>query len=147
MHAHIIGTLTLAITTTVALSVGQIKMIRILTVIAYLVSVSMVAASLSAYYVFIWNPYAGNNTQTPNTEGMAMALHRAGGQYVYADTVAADRRYLGKHLLRVAGKLSAGECFDNGRPSPPSGDGFVCGLRASEQWFSTGATRNSRGNQ
>ncbi|VVC38851.1 TRP-interacting helix, InaF motif [Cinara cedri] len=72
----------------------KIKMIRMLTVVAYLVSVSTVAASLSAYYVFIWNPYAGNTTQTPNTEGMVMALHRVGGEYVFADTVAANRRYL-----------------------------------------------------
>lgn len=74
--------------------VQQIKIIRILTVIAYLISVSAVAATLSAYYVFIWNPHAGNRTDLPNAEGIVMALQRARNDYVFAN--AADRGYSGK---------------------------------------------------
>lgn len=72
-----------------------------LTVVAYLVSVSTVAASLSAYYVFMWNPYAaGNSTQTTaggggGAEGIAMALRRVADDCVYADAEA-DRRHSGK---------------------------------------------------
>lgn len=69
----------------------KIKIIRILTVIAYLVSVSTVATMLSAYYVFIWNPHAGNSTQTPNAERLVMALQRASGEYVFANS--ADHEY------------------------------------------------------
>ncbi|XP_060857444.1 uncharacterized protein LOC132935025 [Metopolophium dirhodum] len=69
----------------------KIKIIRIMTVIAYLVSVSTVATMLSAYYVFIWNPHAANNTQTPNAERLVMALQRTGGEYVFANS--ADHEY------------------------------------------------------
>jgi len=65
-----------------------------MTVIAYLVSVSTVAAMLSAYYVFVWNPHAGNYTQTPNAERLVMALQRAGGKYVFANS--ADHEYTGE---------------------------------------------------
>ncbi|KAL4134800.1 hypothetical protein QTP88_006512 [Uroleucon formosanum] len=69
----------------------KIKIIRIMTVIAYLVSVSTVATMLSAYYVFVWNPHAANYTQTPNAERLVMALQRAGGEYVFANSV--DHEY------------------------------------------------------
>jgi len=52
-----------------------------LTVIAYLLSVSTVASTLSAYYIFVWNPYAANDTQKPNSDGMVMALQRDGHGY------------------------------------------------------------------
>uniref|UniRef100_A0A2S2R578 Uncharacterized protein n=1 Tax=Sipha flava TaxID=143950 RepID=A0A2S2R578_9HEMI len=72
----------------------KIKFIRILTVIAYLVSVSTVATMLSAYYIFIWNPHTGNFTQTPNAERIVMALQRASGEYAFVN--AADHEYSGK---------------------------------------------------
>lgn len=52
-----------------------------LTVVAYLLSVSTVASTLSAYYIFVWNPYAANDTQTLNSEGMVMALRRDSDRY------------------------------------------------------------------
>lgn len=59
-------------------------------------SVSTVATMLSAYYVFIWNPHAGNSTQTPNAERLVMALQRASGEYVFANI--ADHEYTGKNM-------------------------------------------------
>lgn len=38
------------------------KMLRLLTVIAYLISVSMPAMILSSYYIFIWESPKGNST-------------------------------------------------------------------------------------
>lgn len=32
------------------------KIVRLLTVVAYMMSVSMAALMLSAYYIFLWNP-------------------------------------------------------------------------------------------
>jgi len=54
---------------------------------------------LSAYYVFIWNPHAANNTQTPNAERLVMALQRAGGEYVFANS--ADHEYIGKKTREI----------------------------------------------
>lgn len=71
----------------------QIKIIRILTVIAYLVSVSIVATMLSAYYIFVWNPHVANNTQTPNAEKLVMPLQRASDENVFAKS--ADHEYTG----------------------------------------------------
>lgn len=56
---------------------SQIKIIRTLTVIAYLISVSAVATILSAYYIFVWDPQTGNYTQTSNVEGVSMAFRIA----------------------------------------------------------------------
>lgn len=39
-------------------NVRSSKIVRILTVLAYMVAVSMAAILLSIYYTFIWNPYA-----------------------------------------------------------------------------------------
>ncbi|XP_069673099.1 uncharacterized protein [Periplaneta americana] len=44
------------------------KIIRVLTVLAYVLSVSLAAIMLSLYYVFLWDP------KIPNTERGAMAL-------------------------------------------------------------------------
>jgi len=55
-----------------------------------------VATMLSAYYVFIWNPHAANNTQTPNAERLVMALQRAGGEYVFA-----NHDYTGKKTREI----------------------------------------------
>lgn len=37
------------------------KIFRVLTVLAYIVAVSMAAILITIYYTFIWNPYANNN--------------------------------------------------------------------------------------
>lgn len=55
----------------------QIKIIRTLTVIAYLISVSAVATILSAYYIFVWDPQTGNYTQITSVEGVSMAFRIA----------------------------------------------------------------------
>lgn len=34
------------------------KLVRVLTVVAYIFSVSLAAIMLSLYYIFIWNPYS-----------------------------------------------------------------------------------------
>lgn len=52
-----------------------------LTVFAYLLSVSTVASTLSAYYIFVWNPYAGNDTRKSDPDGMVMALRRDNDRY------------------------------------------------------------------
>lgn len=39
---------------------SETKVIRVLTVIAYMCSVSMAAVMLSLYYVFLWNPEPPN---------------------------------------------------------------------------------------
>lgn len=45
---------------------AQPKLIRVLTVLAYILSVSMAAILLSIYYIFIWK---GNNTQAMPLQG------------------------------------------------------------------------------
>lgn len=61
-------------------------------------SVSTVATMLSAYYIFVWNPHAGNFTQAPNAERIVMALQRASGDYAFAN--AADHEYTGKIYVK-----------------------------------------------
>lgn len=81
----------------------QIKIIRLISVFAYLVSVSLVAALLSAYYICIWNPRAANitiDTQTVNAERIMMALPTTGGEYVFDST--ADGRYAGNVQTTVS---------------------------------------------
>lgn len=60
------------------------KIIRLLTVIAYVISVSMAAIILSLYYVFLWDPqikypikgkHAPASTKAPSSEETAPALN------------------------------------------------------------------------
>lgn len=46
------------------------RTVRVLTVCAYVFSVSLAAIILSAYYVFIWNPTdaSAKNAENPNTK-------------------------------------------------------------------------------
>lgn len=43
------------------------KIIRVLTVCAYLISVSLAAIMLSVYYIFLWEPKPHDDTITPST--------------------------------------------------------------------------------
>jgi hypothetical protein len=52
------------------------KVIRVLTVVAYVLSVSMAAIMLSLYYVFLWDP----KIPTLRREGAPMALMDPGPQ-------------------------------------------------------------------
>uniref|UniRef100_A0A2S2PIZ5 Uncharacterized protein n=1 Tax=Schizaphis graminum TaxID=13262 RepID=A0A2S2PIZ5_SCHGA len=91
----------------------KIKIIRILTVIAYLVSVSTVATLLSAYYIFVWNPQIGNNTQTPNAERLVIALQRASSEYVFANS--ADHEYTdnGRFISEVKNSYKTNDQSNN----------------------------------
>ncbi|XP_025198409.1 uncharacterized protein LOC112596817 [Melanaphis sacchari] len=91
----------------------KIKIIRILTVIAYLVSVSTVATMLSAYYIFVWNPQTGNNTQTPNPERLVIALQRASSDYVFANS--ADHEYTdnGRFISEVKNSYKTNDQSNN----------------------------------
>ncbi|XP_050529561.1 uncharacterized protein LOC126899066 isoform X2 [Daktulosphaira vitifoliae] len=54
----------------------KIKIIRIITVIAYLIAVSTASVMLSAYYMFLWKPQVRNLTLPSDTEeGIMMAQH------------------------------------------------------------------------
>ncbi|CAG7835690.1 unnamed protein product [Allacma fusca] len=49
------------------------KLVRILTVIAYIISVSTAAVLLSAYYVFLWKPATSSSaTESPTTLAMLL---------------------------------------------------------------------------
>ncbi|XP_039281505.1 putative transmembrane protein INAFM2 isoform X1 [Nilaparvata lugens] len=47
------------------------KAVRVLTVIAYVFSVSLAAITLSLYYVFLWKPAASSKIATYNTSASA----------------------------------------------------------------------------
>lgn len=64
-----------------------------LTVVAYLISVSTAASMLSAYYIFVWDPHVTNDTKTPNMERRTMALPRMSGEYIIANPE--NRHYSG----------------------------------------------------
>lgn len=86
---HLRATVFPALIVVVILVQKQIKIIRLFSVFAYLVSVSLVAALLSAYYICIWNPRAANitiDTPTVNAERIMMALQTTGGEYVFDST-------------------------------------------------------------
>jgi hypothetical protein len=61
------------------------KLIRVLTVIAYIFSVSLAAIMLSVYYVFLWNPKNINHrnvhptTTSPNAPPGVACQHTVGG--------------------------------------------------------------------
>lgn len=69
------------------------------TVVAYLISVSMVASMLSAYYIFVWDPHSANNTaQTPNAERRTSDSKMTSGVYDIINSV--DHPYSGKAWIK-----------------------------------------------
>lgn len=52
------------------------KIIRVLTVCAYLVCVSLAAIMLSAYYIFIWDPKPHTDLTGHDASGSAHTIHR-----------------------------------------------------------------------
>lgn len=121
-----------ALIVVVVLVQKQIKIIRLISVFAYLVSVSLVAALLSAYYICIWNPRAANitiDTQTVNAERIMMALPTTGGEYVFDST--ADGRYAGNvqttvYLIRRKDRYNvSGPTYTRIRRAAGTGDSFM----------------------
>ncbi|XP_050529556.1 uncharacterized protein LOC126899066 isoform X1 [Daktulosphaira vitifoliae] len=65
----------------------KIKIIRIITVIAYLIAVSTASVMLSAYYMFLWKPQVRNLTLPSDTEeGIMMAQHSDVNHYTDSAT-------------------------------------------------------------
>ncbi|CAL8112854.1 unnamed protein product [Orchesella dallaii] len=63
------------------------KIMRILTVIAYVIGVSSGAALLSAYYIFLWVPHPTSPMQRPTDSPFSLAqhgnTHLAGGSHYH----------------------------------------------------------------
>ncbi|KAK7076902.1 hypothetical protein SK128_019417 [Halocaridina rubra] len=63
------------------------KIVRLLTVIAYVISVSMAAIILSLYYVFLWDPSQKYPTRSPPMDTSHFALPGTGEAHIPADNM------------------------------------------------------------
>lgn len=59
------------------------KCVRVLTVLAYILSVSMAAILLSLYYVFLWKPVASDPEKGPETPMAYMDQIESTREYKY----------------------------------------------------------------
>ncbi|RZF47484.1 hypothetical protein LSTR_LSTR007411 [Laodelphax striatellus] len=70
------------------------KAMRVLTVIAYVFSVSLAAITLSLYYVFLWKPAASSRVATYNTSASASTSNNCGQYHTVAQRSAETPRVL-----------------------------------------------------
>lgn len=86
------------------------KLIRLLTVIAYVCSVSMAAVMLSLYYVFLWDP-SSHKSGTPAAFQQQPAYPSSGSQFAGDSSIATSTSPILRHLANgyTIGRL----CFLN----------------------------------